>query len=54
MVKYADVKNSDDRFRWFCGMTKERSRCSAGTGRVRWKLGANRLFYTQCLKWDPT
>ena len=54
MVRYADVKNSDDRFRWFCGMTKERSRCTSGTGRVRWKLGVKPLFYTQCLKWDPT
>lgn len=54
LVDYESIDNSDDRFRWFCGMTKERSRCTSGTGKVRWMLGNERRLWTKCYKWDPT
>src|SRR5215218_11161937 len=30
-IPYSSIKNSDRRFRWFCGKTAERSRCEEGT-----------------------
>lgn len=53
-IPYSSIQNSDRRFRWFCGQTAERSRCAQGTGRIRSRLGPDRLFRTECWKWDPT
>lgn len=53
-IPYSDIKSSEGRFRWFCGTTAERSRCTTGTGRIQSRLGKDRLFRTLCQKWDPT
>jgi hypothetical protein len=53
-ILYSDIKNNEGRFRWFCGTTAERSRCTKGTGRIQSRLGKDRLFRTLCQKWDPT
>lgn len=34
--------------RWFCSLTKERSRCPAGTTNVQGRLGPNRLLQIRC------
>lgn len=48
-IKYSTVKNPDGYFRWICGSTMERSRCPAGTQRVRFRLlGGDDEFQTQC------
>jgi hypothetical protein len=48
-IPYSSIKNSDRRFRWFCNLTAERSRCKSGTKRVRFLIGPDRLFQTLCL-----
>lgn len=53
-ILYPSIKNSEGRFRWFCGTTAERSRCVKGTGQIVSRLGSNGLFRTLCQKWDPT
>lgn len=53
-IAYSSISSSDGRFRWFCGTTPERSRCTSGTGRIRSRLGTNRLLRTECQKFDPT
>ena len=53
-IPYSDIANSEGRFRWFCGTTAERSRCTNGTRRIQSRLGKDRLFRTLCQKWDPT
>jgi hypothetical protein len=48
-IKYSTIQNSNRYFRWICGSTKERSRCPAGTKRVRFRLlGGDNEFQTQC------
>jgi hypothetical protein len=42
--------NSDRYFRWYCGTTAERSRCSSGTKGIKVRIGPGRLFETQCVK----
>ena len=49
-IPYSSIRNSERRFRWYCGRTPERSRCRQGTQRVRFRIGPNRLFETQCLR----
>jgi hypothetical protein len=49
-IQYSSIRNSARRFRWFCGKTAERSRCRQGTRRVRFRIGPDRLFETQCLQ----
>jgi hypothetical protein len=48
-IKYSAIRNSERRFRWFCGKTAERSRCVEGTKFVRFRIGPDRLFETLCL-----
>ena len=36
--------------RWFCGTTKERSRCPQGTSHLQGWLGPNRKLLIRCLK----
>jgi hypothetical protein len=48
-IPYADVQKADGSFWWFCGETVERSRCPEGTKHVRFLIGPDRLFETQCL-----
>lgn len=46
---YAGMRNADGYFRWVCGSTRERSRCPAGTTRVRFRLlGGDDEFQTEC------
>jgi hypothetical protein len=44
-------KNADGYFRWYCGITAERSRCPSNTGAISSRLGPDRLFQTRCLKY---
>jgi hypothetical protein len=48
-ISYSSIKNSDRRFRWFCGKTPERSRCTTGTKHVRFRLDPDDHFETLCL-----
>ena len=48
-IPYSTIKNSERRFRWYCGKTPERSRCSQGTKQVKFRIGPDRLFETLCL-----
>ncbi len=48
-IPYSTIKNSERRFRWYCGKTPERSRCSQGTKQVKFRIGPDRLFETVCL-----
>lgn len=45
-----DNKGGTRRFMWFCNMTREVSRCVKGTTRVRFRIGPDRRFQTQCMK----
>jgi hypothetical protein len=42
--------NSDGYFRWYCGTTAERSRCSSSTKGIKVRIGPGRLFETQCVQ----
>jgi hypothetical protein len=48
-IPYSAIKNSERRFRWYCGTKRERSRCSQGTQQVKFRIGPDRLFETLCL-----
>lgn len=48
-IPYSTIRNSERRFRWYCGKTPERSRCAKGTKQVKFRIGPDRLFETICL-----
>jgi hypothetical protein len=51
-IEFSSIRNSMSarQFRWFCGKTAERSRCRKGTRLVRFRIGPDRLFETECMK----
>jgi hypothetical protein len=47
--RYSTLDDVNGRFRWICGLTKERSRCAAGTKWARFRFLPNsNEFRTQC------
>lgn len=46
-------KNGDRYFRWFCGLTAERSRCPTGTDALTVRLKSPGAFETKCWDFDP-